>query len=100
MSLIISVSGFINLNINQILALFITMARLAWGFTFGMKLDENGKVIRPDATMETGYTSGFNCRPYPFSCRITPRSPTIKSVMEKEFEEALDSLRVYENYND
>ncbi|GJJ11254.1 hypothetical protein Clacol_005486 [Clathrus columnatus] len=77
-------------------SLYITTARLAWGFKFEMMKDQSGKDIRPDATMETGYTSGFNCRPLPFPCKISPRSGVIKSVIEKELEEALDFLRFYE----
>lgn len=76
------------------------MARLAWGFKFEMKRGESGKTVKPDASMETGYTSGFNSRPHPFPCTITPRSGTIESVIRREFDEALNFLHVYENYND
>ncbi|KAF8578766.1 cytochrome P450 [Ramaria rubella] len=82
-------------------SLYITAARLLWGFTFNKTINPStGEELQPDASMETGYTSGFNCRPHPFSCMITPRSVAVKEIMDREAREAAEDLRMFENYYD
>ena len=78
-------------------ALYMTAARLIWAFTFHPSTDPStGSSCPPDASIETGYTSGFNIRPHPFECRIVPRSESVKHVCERENMEALESLRLFE----
>ncbi|KDQ58235.1 hypothetical protein JAAARDRAFT_129298 [Jaapia argillacea MUCL 33604] len=82
-------------------SLFITASRLMWGFKFGKATDpRTGSVVEVDASMETGYTSGFNCRPKPFICAIVPRSEEIRETVEREARAAVEDLRVFENFYD
>jgi len=82
-------------------SIYITTARLLWAFKFEKALDRStGKVITPDASMETGYTSGFNIRPHPFPCKIIPRSQAVRDKLLREEKEALDELKIFENYSD
>ena len=77
-------------------ALYLTIAHLAWGFQFApLNADE-----LPDASIETGYTGGFNIRPHPFACSISPRSETIKEAILREGSDALEWLKVYEVHYD
>jgi len=73
-------------------ALFSTCARLIWGFKFAPTDPDS----LPDASLETGYTAGFNIRPYPFSCSILPRSSEIKETMLKEKDGVVEGLRKFE----
>ena len=94
-------------------ALYITAARLVWGFAFSNPPDPavnastGAEVLSlpvplmvPDASMETGYTSGFNCLPRPFSCVVVPRCQGVREVCLREEEEAREGLRVFEDYYD
>ncbi|KAF8522524.1 cytochrome P450 [Gautieria morchelliformis] len=82
-------------------SLYITAARLIWGFMFLPATDAStGMDLKPDASMETGYTSGFNCRPHPFPCNIVPRSHRVREVCVGEEKEALEVLRMYEDNYD
>jgi len=83
------------------IALYITAARLVWGFKFSPTIDPTtGMPIIPDHSIETGYTSGFNVRPHPFPCDIRPRSQRVKEIMVMEKMEALEELKRFENYSD
>jgi len=41
------------------------------------------------------YSEGFNSTPLPFECSITPRSKKHAEVIEREYREAYEQLRVY-----
>jgi len=71
-------------------SLFMTLARLLWGFNFAKAKDANGKEIDVDIF---AYTDGFNTRPRPFPCSITPRDPEFVEIMRREAEEADRELR-------
>ncbi|KIJ26330.1 hypothetical protein M422DRAFT_38284, partial [Sphaerobolus stellatus SS14] len=47
----------------------------------------------PDASIETGYSSGFNIRPLPFQCDIKVRNSKIKDVIEREGREAEEAFK-------
>jgi len=81
----------------HLLAIYITAARLVWSFIFSPTIDPKTKLpIWPDASIETGYTSGFNVRPVPFRCEIMVRDEKIGEVLEREGVEAREELRVFE----
>ncbi|KZT43047.1 cytochrome P450 [Sistotremastrum suecicum HHB10207 ss-3] len=82
-------------------SLFLTASRLLWGFRFSNSTDpKTGDIIRPDASMETGYTSGFNCRPHPFQCDIMVRNEDIRRTIEKEAKDAAEGLKQFEVHFD
>ena len=86
---------------HMLIAIYMTAARLIWGFKFSPTTDPStGRVLMPDASMETGYTSGFNCRPHPFPCTIVPRYQSVKEVVENEERDALESLQQFEDNYD
>jgi hypothetical protein len=43
-----------------------------------------------------GCRNGLNMRPNPFQCRITPRTPEIRATVDREGEEALQRLAIYD----
>ncbi|KAH8787271.1 putative cytochrome P450, partial [Hyaloscypha finlandica] len=72
---------------------FITIARLLWAFNIQKALGLDGKEIPVDIF---DYTNGLNMRPNPFQCRITPRTPEIRATVDREGEEALQRLAIYD----
>lgn len=77
-------------------ALYLTIAHLLWGFDF--KPSPSG--LTPDATLETGYTGGFNMRPHPFECKIEVRSEKHRETILREAGEAKEGLREFEEFDD
>ncbi|KAJ5669507.1 cytochrome P450 monooxygenase [Penicillium macrosclerotiorum] len=83
---------------------FITIARLLWGFRIEKALDFQGQEIPVDIFDFTATSwpasdpssNGLNMRPNPFECRIAPRSPEIRTTIEKEGRLALQDLSSYE----
>ena len=91
----------IKIDTSLVTALYITAARLIWGFAFMPVIDASTLAeLHPDASMEGGYTGGFISRPHPFSCTIVSRSQGVRELCEREEREALEALRVYEDYYD
>ena len=41
------------------------------------------------------HSNGLNMRPNPFKCRITPRNAEIRATIDREGEEALQRLAIY-----
>ncbi|TVY82967.1 Cytochrome P450 monooxygenase yanC [Lachnellula suecica] len=72
---------------------FLTVARLLWGFKIEKARGADGKEIPVDIF---DYTNGLNMRPQPFKCRISPRSTEIRDTINREGEEALERLSIYD----
>jgi cytochrome P450 len=68
---------------------WITIARLLWGFSIRKAKDAQGKEIPVDIF---AFTNGLNMRPQPFRCDIQPRTPEIKETIVREGEQALQDL--------
>lgn len=71
----------------------INMAKMAWAFDLA-PLDPRHP---PDTNIATAFTDGFVVIPHPFPVRITPRSRGHKEVIEREYAEAREYLRKYED---
>ncbi|KAI1261808.1 cytochrome P450 [Xylariaceae sp. FL1019] len=71
---------------------WITVARLLWGFNVQKKTRQDGSVVEVDIF---NYTNGLNMRPRPFECSITPRSGDIRETIEREGRNALADLEEY-----
>ncbi|KAI1336251.1 cytochrome P450 [Xylariaceae sp. FL0016] len=71
---------------------WITVARLLWGFNIQKKTRADGSIVDVDIF---NYTNGLNMRPQPFECSITPRSEQHRQTMEMEGERALQDLEQY-----
>jgi hypothetical protein len=63
-------------------SLFISITRILWGFNISKCVDPTTGVEEVYNTF--AYTDGFNSRPQPFRCSITPRSPKIQETIERE----------------
>ncbi|KAI0536666.1 cytochrome P450 98A3, partial [Xylaria digitata] len=72
--------------------IWITVARILWGFNVQKKKGPDGQPIEVDIF---NYTNGLNMRPQPFECSITPRSDEIRETIEREGREALGKLEQY-----
>lgn len=70
--------------------LFLGISKLLWGFSISPGRDDDGNVVEPDVTSETGYSEGFLVCAHPFKCDIEVRSDTRSQAIMREFE-ALDS---------
>lgn len=70
-------------------SLFINIARVAWGFNIAKKVDENGVIIEPDASMMPGWMT----IPGPFVCDLTVRSEGKKALIETVWDEARKGLK-------
>ncbi|KZT20490.1 cytochrome P450 [Neolentinus lepideus HHB14362 ss-1] len=82
-------------------SLYLTATRLLWAFNFSKAVHPiTGNEITPDASMETGYTSGFNTRPHPFPCKIEVRNNEIRETIEREAKDAWQDLKIFENFYD
>jgi hypothetical protein len=53
-----------------------------WGFNISKYVDPTTRV--EDVYNTYAYTDGFNSKPHPFRCTITPRSPQIQETIERE----------------
>lgn len=74
--------------------LFISVARLLWGFKISPAIDsKTGKEIPVDID---AYTDGFNSKPLPFKCRLEARGEQYVEIMRREYEDALEALQKYE----
>jgi len=69
-------------------ALFVAIAKIVWAFDIHPGRDEEGNVIEPDISHETGYEGGIIVTPRPFSCELRPRSEKRKATILHEFVEA------------
>ena len=69
-------------------ALFVAIAKIVWAFDISPGRDEEGKVIEPDISHETGYEGGIIVTPAKFSCELQPRSDNRKETILGEFAEA------------
>lgn len=73
-------------------SLTINIARLLWGFDFGLATNKTtGKIIEVD---EMAMTQGFNSRPMPFMASITPRSQEKKEIIETGWASAEKNIDV------
>ena len=70
-------------------SLFINIARVAWGFNIAKKVDVNGVITEPDASMVPGWMT----IPGPFVCDFTVRSEGKKALIEAVWEEARKALK-------
>ncbi|KAI2641388.1 cytochrome P450 [Hypomontagnella submonticulosa] len=70
----------------------LNIARILWAFEVGPEKDASGKDIDVDIF---AFSDGFNSSPLPFACSIKPRSAKHVKVVEREYEEAMDSLKTY-----
>ncbi|KAK4208371.1 Fumitremorgin C synthase [Rhypophila decipiens] len=70
----------------------LNIARILWAFDVGAAKDEKGRDIDVDIF---AFSEGFNSSPLPFPCSITPRSPGHVKVIERDYAEAMDKLKVY-----
>jgi hypothetical protein len=88
----------------------INIARILWAFEVKPAKNEKGEDIdvdmyeKPDEEAPTvlltplhsfAFSDGFNSSPLPFQCSISPRSPRHTKVVEKEYREAMEQLKVY-----
>ncbi|EGS17163.1 uncharacterized protein CTHT_0064770 [Thermochaetoides thermophila DSM 1495] len=78
-----------HLGTNSVL---INTARILWGFNIKPAVNEKGEKIDVDIF---AYSEGFNSTPLPFECSITPRSKKHAQVIEREYKQAYEQLRVY-----
>ncbi|CDO77905.1 hypothetical protein BN946_scf184692.g3 [Trametes cinnabarina] len=74
-------------------SLFISAARILWGFDILPVLDVDGKPIMPDPW---NFTDGFNSKPVSFPCRIKARSAAVKERIEKEWRGVMQQLKKWE----
>ena len=74
--------------------LFITIARILWGFKISPAIDSKTGVEMPVDI--NAYTDGFNSKPLPFKCRLEPRGEKYVEIMRREYEDALEALQKYE----
>ncbi|KAF9557275.1 cytochrome P450 [Agrocybe pediades] len=68
-------------------SLFITFATILWALNIETSNDANGKPIIPDKNdfLDAGVVVG----PMPFKCKITPRFPEARQVLEREMPEEM-----------
>jgi len=69
---------------------WITVARLLWGFTIRKARDGDGGEVPVDIF---AFTNGLNMRPQPFRCDIAPRTAEIRATIVREGEQALADLK-------
>lgn len=69
----------------------VNMAKFCWAF------DITTDAAAVDTNVETAYTNGFLTCPLKFLVQFVPRSPTHKTVIEKEFESVKSFLAKYES---
>lgn len=62
-------------------SLYITIARILWGFDITKAWGESGEPITPNIF---AYTDGFNSKPQPFECVIKVRNSRIEGLIESE----------------
>ncbi|GAA5836682.1 hypothetical protein JCM11251_002697 [Rhodosporidiobolus azoricus] len=74
-------------------SIFINTARILWAFDISAAKDASGKDIPVDIF---SFTDGFNSMPRKFPCSIKVRSPAHAKVIEREWADAAEELRVYE----
>ena len=67
--------------------LFLAIAKLAWGFDIGPKV-EGGKKVDVDMDPTTGYSEGFLICARSFECEIEVRGEGRRGTIMREFEEA------------
>ncbi|KAI5865315.1 cytochrome P450 [Durotheca rogersii] len=70
----------------------LNIARILWGFDVAPAKDASGKDVDVDIF---AFSDGFNSSPLPFECSITPRSQQHVRVVEREYQDALKSLKTY-----
>lgn len=66
-------------------SLFITFAKLLWGFEITPAKDSTGKDVVVDLDPVTGYTDGAIILPEKFDCNIKIRSEKKKETLLREF---------------
>ena len=71
-------------------SLFISIARLLWGFDILPEMDTDGHPIIPDSM---NYTDGFNSKPVSFDCRFVPRSEKIADCIRNDYSTAIARLQ-------
>jgi len=76
--------------------LWVAIAKMLWAFKFEPSLGEDGNVVEPDVSNETGYSAGFLVCACPFGCKVTPRSDVRRATILKEFEDAKKVFAKYE----
>jgi cytochrome P450 len=65
-------------------SLFIDMAMMLWSMNIERHLDANGKPTPID--VDGDIDSGLVIKPVAFKCKITPRFPEVKTILEQETE--------------
>jgi cytochrome P450 len=75
-------------------SLFISIVRILWGFNIEKACDPITGVEMVYNTY--AYTDGFNSKPQPFRCVITPRSEEFRGTIEREAEEGRRFLEKYD----
>ncbi|KAI2608722.1 cytochrome P450 [Hypoxylon fragiforme] len=70
----------------------LNIARILWAFEVGAAKNSRGEDIDVDIF---AFSDGFNSSPLPFPCSIKPRSPEHVEVVEREYQDAIKSLKAY-----
>lgn len=74
-------------------SLFIAITRILWGFNISKVQDpETKEEITPSIF---AYTDGFNSKPHPFPCVITPRSEQHRDAIIRDARQADEFLDRY-----
>ncbi|KAJ7217493.1 cytochrome P450 [Mycena haematopus] len=72
----------------------LTTMRLIWAFSFSYAIDP--KTKRPIGRELDFYDSAFIVMPYPFECKIQPRSSEQREIVMQAFNNAKSLLQHYE----
>jgi hypothetical protein len=74
-------------------SLFICITRILWGFNITKARDP---ATKEEITPNTfAYTDGFNSKPQPFQCCITPRTSQLKANIQRDARLAEAFLQKY-----
>lgn len=79
-------------------SLFLAIAKILWALNIEPGVDLENKVIEPDVSNDTAYSSGFLVCAEKYPCRITPRSQAHKETIMREFKKA--EAEVFVNFSD
>ncbi|KAJ6569170.1 cytochrome P450 [Mycena capillaripes] len=71
----------------------INVMNLVWAFNVSPDIDADGNPVPVDIL---AYKKGLASTPYPFKCRIAPRTAEKVKIIEREFLEATDTFSKFE----
>ncbi|GJN91185.1 hypothetical protein Rhopal_004203-T1 [Rhodotorula paludigena] len=75
-------------------SIYINIARILWSFNIAKAKDAQGKDIDVDIF---SFTDGFNSMPREFPCSIKVRSPQHAAVIEREYADAKEELKQWDD---